>query len=386
VAWLIDGHLADDYDEVTFRVRWEREFAALSSPEELFLFASESHAAQEPAEWRRVLDHPLCDRGTALLVFWRNSPVYYYGDEPAGGWGRDRERYVLVREIAGRCTAGGYSSAVVRFDPAAFKRSAFSPGTLRRSWSGCRPTCGFQARANPYRRSLHQTSTGMRGGNSKVSSTGDRVALITEPYSEQVKVWPKEGRHILAQFDADTVIVYQAYSPSIGRYAVEHGTFGGDFSYSRMSWIKPNFLWMMYRSGWGTKEGQEVTLALRLRRTFFDSLLAQAVPSSWDRQQFATEEEWSTALGRSSVRLQWDPDHHPSGAKLERRAIQLGLRGEALEAFGQRELVEVLDVSEFVAEQRQRLSSGGVSALVTPRERVYRPADPVVAARLRLAD
>jgi hypothetical protein len=215
---------------------------------------------------------------------------------------------------------------------------------------------------------------------------GAAVALVTEPYKDQVAVWPKEGRHILAQFDDDTVIVYQAYRPSIGRYAAEHGAFGGDFSYSRMSWIKPNFLWMMYRSGWGTKEGQEVTLALRLRRVFFDALLAQAVPSSWDRDQFATEDEWSRAVGRSSVRLQWDPDHHPSGAKLERRAIQLGLRGEVLEAFGRRELVEVMDVSEFVAERRQRLSSAGVSAIVTPRERVYRPTDPAVAARLRLGE
>jgi hypothetical protein len=212
------------------------------------------------------------------------------------------------------------------------------------------------------------------------------VDLVTEPYREQVALWPKTGRHILAQFDDDTVVVYQAYSPTIGRYAAEHGAFGGEFSFDRMSWVKPNFLWMMSRSGWGTKENQEVTLALRVRRAFFDSLLAAAVPSSWDRDQFATKEEWSRAVGRSSVRLQWDPDHHPSGAKLERRAIQLGLRGEVLEAFGRRELVEVIDLSEFVAEQRSRLSSGGVSAIVTPRERVYRPADPDVAARLRLAE
>jgi len=45
----------------------------------------------------------------------------------------------------------------------------------------------------------------------------------------------------------------------------------------------------------------------------------------------------------------------------------------------------VLDLSEFVAEQRDRLSSGGVAALVTPRERVYQPADAMVAARLGLA-
>jgi hypothetical protein len=151
-----------------------------------------------------------------------------------------------------------------------------------------------------------------------------------------------------------------------------------------MSWVKPNFLWMMYRSGWGTKEGQEVTLALRVRRVFFDALLAAAVPSSWDREQFATAEDWAHAVGRSLVRLQWDPDHHPSGARLDRRALQLGLRGEVLEAFGRRELVEVIDLSDFVAEQRARLSSGGVAAIVTPRERVYRPADPEVASRLRL--
>ena len=210
------------------------------------------------------------------------------------------------------------------------------------------------------------------------------MALVTEPYLEQVKVWPRDGRHILAQFDDDTVVVYQAYRPAIGRFAAEHGVFGGDFSYSRMSWVKPNFLWMMYRSGWGTKENQEVTLGLRVRRTFFDGLLAAAVPSTWDADEFATPADWSKAVARSAVRVQWDPDHNPAGGKLARRAVQLGLRGDALEAFGRRELVEVLDLTAFVAEQRERLATGGLSALVTPRERVYRPADPTIAARLRL--
>lgn len=210
--------------------------------------------------------------------------------------------------------------------------------------------------------------------------------LAMESYSQQAKVWPKEGRHILAQFDDKTVVVYQAYRPAIGRYAAEHGRFGGDFSFSRMSWIKPNFLWMMYRSGWSTKADQEVTLALRISRNFFDSILADAVPSSWDREQFASEADWSKAVSRSSVRLQWDPDHHPSGAKLERRAIQLGLRGDTLQSFAQRELIEVIDLSAFVSEQRARLFAEGPSGLVTPRERVYRPADAAIAARLRLAE
>lgn len=125
---------------------------------------------------------------------------------------------------------------------------------------------------------------------------------------------------------------------------------------------------------------------MRLRRQFFDSLLAKAVPSSWDRDQFATEQDWSQVVSRSCVRMQWDPDHHPSGAKLDRRAIHLGLWGEVLETFGRRELVEVIDLSEFVAEQRSRLASGGVSAIDTPRERVYRPTNAETVTRLRIAE
>src|SRR4029453_17703012 len=107
------------------------------------------------------------------------------------------------------------------------------------------------------------------------------MTIPVELYLEQAPQWPSTGRHILAHYDADTIVVYQAYRPSIGQFAFKHGKFGGEFSYSRMSWIKPNFLWMMYRSGWGTKEEQETTLGLRLRRQFFDSILAQAVASSF---------------------------------------------------------------------------------------------------------
>lgn len=199
--------------------------------------------------------------------------------------------------------------------------------------------------------------------------------LAVEPYLVQAERWPREGRHLLAQFDAETIMVYQAYKPSIARYAVAHRRFGGEFSYSRMSWIKTSFLWMMYRSGWGTKKDQEMTLVLRLRRAFFDSLLAVAVPSSWDRKTCPVQADWVRAVATSDVRLQWGPDHHPSGAKLQRRAIQVGLRGAALEAFGARELLEVVDLSAFVAEQRDQLRHG-LASLVTPREDVYNPGGP----------
>src|SRR5581483_8831594 len=95
----------------------------------------------------------------------------------------------------------------------------------------------------------------------------------------------------------------------------------------RMSWIKSNFLWMMFRSGWGTKEGQEVVLAVWLKRPAFEAVLQQAVHSTFVPELYAGREDWKQAVARSCVRLQWDPDHDPSVAKVERRAIQLGLRG-----------------------------------------------------------
>jgi hypothetical protein len=210
--------------------------------------------------------------------------------------------------------------------------------------------------------------------------------LALQQYAEQVKLWPQSGRHILAQFDDQTILVYQAYHPIIGLYAIEHGRFGGSFSLSRMTWIKPNFLWMMYRSGWGTKANQEMTLALRLRRSFFDSILAAAVPSTWDPEIYPCDEEWSKAVASSSVRLQWDPDHTPDGSKADRRAIQLGLRGDMLEQFATRELMEVIDLSALVATQRSRLDSTGLADLSTPTERVYRPANLELCSRLKLSD
>ncbi|MEZ0275169.1 MAG: DUF4291 domain-containing protein [Roseimicrobium sp.] len=202
-------------------------------------------------------------------------------------------------------------------------------------------------------------------------------------YLDQVHGWPQAGRHILAQFDAETIYVYQAYRPSIARFAVANQRFGGDFSFSRMSWIKPNFLWMMYRAGWATKEGQEHILAVRLRRTFFDELLRLAVPSGFLPGRFATREEWQAAVASSEVRLQWDPDHDPSGNPVERRAVQLGLRGDALRRYGQQELISIEDITPFVAEQRQHLSQG-FAELHTPEERVYQPGDQVAAITVGL--
>lgn len=199
-------------------------------------------------------------------------------------------------------------------------------------------------------------------------------SIQLESYKEQCLRWPNDGRHILAQYDRDSIIVYQAYRPEIGLFAVAHQYFGGAFSLNRMSWIKPNFLWMMYRSNWGQSPGQEIVLAIRLKRYFFNEVLKSAVPSSFDPQVYSTNEEWQAAVQNSDVRLQWDPDHDPTGNKCSRRAIQIGLRGKMLATYAKDAIVEIIDVSELVASQRKNISNG-FTTLLTPTEDVYRPSD-----------
>lgn len=208
--------------------------------------------------------------------------------------------------------------------------------------------------------------------------------LRTEPYLYQKARWPQQGRVILAQYDADSIVVYQAYRPAIGHFAAQQGYFGGEFKLSWMTWIKPNFLWMMYRSGWGTKPGQEVILAIHLQRSAFDLILAQAIHSSFQSQWYASQESWQQAVQTSDVRLQWDPDHNPAGRKLERRAIQLGLRGEAIRHYAKEWIISIEDISDFVAEQRQHVVSGNDEALLTPAESAYPVEDLETARRLQV--
>jgi hypothetical protein len=197
------------------------------------------------------------------------------------------------------------------------------------------------------------------------------TSLRLEAFQAQLARWPATGRHVLAQYDDDSVVVYQAYRPSIGRFAAEHGYFGGEFSLGRMSWIKPNFLWMMYRCGWATKEGQEVVLAIWLARAAFDEILAQAVPSTFWDHRYADRAAWQADVGRSDVRLQWDPDHDPRGNPVVRRAVQLGLRGKVLARYAREWIRRIEDITPFVREQHARLQTSGLAALETPREQVY---------------
>ena len=198
--------------------------------------------------------------------------------------------------------------------------------------------------------------------------------IQTEKYIHSIKELPETGQHIIAHQSDDLMIVYQAYNNSIANFAVENQYLGGSsYNYGRMSWIKPNFLWMMYRCGWAEKENQERILALWITKGNFEEILDNAVFTHFDADYYKTREIWQGELKTKAVRLQWDPDHNPYGEKIERRAIQLGLKGEILEKFGKEQIKKIEDITNFVKEQREFVHARELEKLVVPVERIYLP-------------
>lgn len=53
-------------------------------------------------------------------------------------------------------------------------------------------------------------------------SIGSKQWKIQSYVEQRDREWPLEGRHILAQYDDNSIVVYQAYCAEIADYAVKH--------------------------------------------------------------------------------------------------------------------------------------------------------------------
>ncbi|HEV2634231.1 MAG TPA: DUF4291 domain-containing protein [Actinocrinis sp.] len=140
-------------------------------------------------------------------------------------------------------------------------------------------------------------------------------------------------RQIRATYDAETITVYQAYEPGIALEAIRLNRFAPSYNRNRMTWIKPSFLWMMYRCGWATKPQQEHVLAIRLRRDGFETALRQATLSHYDPAVHPSHAQWSAHATKSPVRIQWDPERDVHFRPLGHRAIQIGISGTAVDDY-----------------------------------------------------
>lgn len=191
-------------------------------------------------------------------------------------------------------------------------------------------------------------------------------------------------RQIRASFDDDTIVVYQAYRPEIAEPALAAGTFVPPFRLERMTWIKPSFLWMMYRCGWATKPGQERVLAIRIRRSGFEWALEHACLSSASKARVSPD-ELSAYKDRFPVRVQWDPERSLALGRLEHRSIQIGLSGEAVRRYVADWIVDIDDATPLARSIQGLVASGDreQASARLPVERPY-PTGGTWAERLRL--
>ncbi len=152
-------------------------------------------------------------------------------------------------------------------------------------------------------------------------------------------------RQIRAVYTENTIRVYQAYSDKIADAALKAGTFiSPPFKMERMTWIKPSFLWMMYRSGWGTKPGQERILAIDITREGFEWALEHSLLSH-QAKDYADKEEWQKIKNATPVRIQWDPERDLHLQPLEYRSIQIGLSKEAVGLYINEWIQKISDIT-----------------------------------------
>ncbi|MFG3339916.1 DUF4291 domain-containing protein [Glycomyces sp. NPDC048151] len=186
------------------------------------------------------------------------------------------------------------------------------------------------------------------------------------------------SRQIRAVFDDAAVTVYQAYSPEIAEPALAAQTFVPPFKRERMTWIKPSFLWMMYRCGWAAKPGQTRVLAIRVSREGFAWALANSCGSSPAAGE--TEAAWKARLAASPVRVQWDPERDVRLARLEHRSIQIGLSGEAVDRYAGQWIKGIEDVTALAKDVGAEVAAGRFeeARALLPPERPF-PLDPATA-------
>lgn len=183
-------------------------------------------------------------------------------------------------------------------------------------------------------------------------------------------------KEIRAVYTDDSIRVYQAYSDKIADEALQIGTFGMSFKRDRMTWIKPSFLWMMYRCGWAEKKNQERVLAIDIKRDAFDYIVENAVLSKYNKDFNGDYEEWKQLIKCSDIRCQWDPERDLYGNPMEYRSIQLGLRGKELQSYVDEWILKINDITDYVKRiKKMRDQRQDITGLLPP-ERVYRSMAP----------
>ncbi len=188
---------------------------------------------------------------------------------------------------------------------------------------------------------------------------------------------------IRANYDKDTIVIYQAYSDNIADVALKLQRFASPFSFHRMTWIKPSFLWLMHRSNWGQKTNQQRTLAVHISRAGWEKALSLGTLTHPEPSVFPNASVWETEFANSPVHIQWDTERTLRGAALNHLSIQVGIGRQMIQEYVDQWIVRIEDLTSTVSRIRDLLKSGDEKNAKRhlPSERVY-PIEPRIGDRI----
>ncbi|GAA1814036.1 DUF4291 domain-containing protein [Luedemannella flava] len=190
-------------------------------------------------------------------------------------------------------------------------------------------------------------------------------------------------RQIRADFDATTIVVYQAYPSAIADAALAAGRFVPPFSLTRMTWIKPSLRWLGHRSNWARKPGQDRILAVRMTRDGWTRALSEAVLTAPEPAVHGSAAAWHEAFSRARVHVQWDPERTLRGAALNHYSIQVGVGRSLIREYVGDWVVSLTDLTPTVRKIAAMVRAGqsAKAERLLPPERPY-PLDPAVARKI----
>lgn len=187
-----------------------------------------------------------------------------------------------------------------------------------------------------------------------------------------------ERKEIRAFYTDTTIRVYQAFNSGIADSAVKYQRFvSPPFKLERTTWIKPSFFWMMYRSGWATKENQERILAIDITHEGFLWALTNACLSHPRKGTYLSENEWKQQKATAAVVIQWDPERDMFLNKLNYRSIQIGLSPAASSLYVSDWTVSIQDITDSVKSIKAAISNNRLEEAnrLIPAERKFNVPD-----------
>lgn len=190
---------------------------------------------------------------------------------------------------------------------------------------------------------------------------------------------------IRANYDKQTIVMYQAYSSNIADLAIKNQKFVKPFSFNRMTWIKPSFLWLMHRSNWAKKSGQERILAVHITRSGWEKALSLGVLTSPEKTVHSSGKQWEQEFNKATVHIQWDTERSPRGAALQHFSIQVGLSRHIINEFVDEWIVKIEDITAVVHKINKLKAEGNKNfTKFIPSERIY-PISQEIGRRIMIS-